>query len=68
MAKRKKSKNKKHPCPDCHFCQFCAEIRCIACRRQTTKPKLSAEEQIKHFENLNHGRAHADEPIYYTDT
>jgi hypothetical protein len=57
--------NKKHPCPDCNFCQFCAEIRCIACRREKSKPKLSAEEQIRRFEELNQDRQAPGEAIYY---
>jgi hypothetical protein len=68
MAKCKQCNKKKYPCPDCHFCQFCAEIRCIACRRQKSKPKLTSEEQIQRFEELNHGRTHSDQPIYYSET
>lgn len=48
------SQNKKYPCPDCRFCQFCAETRCINCRRPPrTTPKLSIEEQIKLYEEIN---------------
>ncbi len=67
MAGKKLCTYKKYPCPDCNFCQFCVEIRCVACRRQKTESKLTMEEQIQRFEELNRDRSNPEEPIYYTD-
>ena len=62
-----KAGQKKHPCPDCHFCQFCAEIRCIACRRKKQNPKLTTEQQIDRFEEINRDRRNPQEPIYFEE-
>ena len=57
---------KKHPCPDCTFCQFCSETRCRACRCKSKKSrKLSTQEQIALFEEMNRGCQSPGEPIYY---
>jgi hypothetical protein len=53
---------KKHPCKDCHYCQQCSPARCSLCRCQgrESQAKLSLEEQVALYEQIN-SPAHVDE-------
>jgi len=46
---------KKHPCPDCRQCQWCSHDRCRLClaTAKGCRKKLSMEEQIRLYEELN---------------
>ena len=56
----------KYPCSDCKFCQFCSETRCITCRNQNKiNPKMSAQEQIKLYQQINSECSFPEKPIYY---